>query len=151
MDDAEFRRAFDERKLAGFRHRDHVRLAFICLREDPSLRGLDGFVRALQAFAAHAGRPELYHETLTWAFLLILRERMEQGTAANFDEFADANPDLLAWQPSVLDRYYRPETLSSPRARRVFVMPDRGIGPPSPDAVPVPGRVGPSRQLPRAP
>jgi hypothetical protein len=143
MDDAQFRRAFDERKLTGFRHRDHVRLAFIFLREDSSLRGLDGFVRALQAFAAHAGRPELYHETLTWAFLLILRERMEQGTAATFDEFAAVNPDLLAWGPSVLDRYYRPETLSSPRARRVFVMPDRGIGPPSLNPVSRPGGVSP--------
>lgn len=35
--------------------------------------------------------------------------------------------DLLAWQPSILDRYYRAETLDSDRARRTFVMPDRLI------------------------
>ena len=41
MDDAEFRRAFDERRLTGFGHRDHVRLAFIFLHEDPGLRDVN--------------------------------------------------------------------------------------------------------------
>ena len=31
----------------------------------------------------------------------------------------------LAWEPSILDRYYRKETLSSEQARRVFVFPDK--------------------------
>jgi hypothetical protein len=39
-------------------------------------------------------------------------------------QFADANADLLRWKPSVLDRYYSPETLASDRARRTFLMPD---------------------------
>jgi hypothetical protein len=29
------------------------------------------------------------------------------------------------WKPSILARYYRDETLSSARAKRTFVMPDR--------------------------
>jgi hypothetical protein len=41
-----------------------------------------------------------------------------------FEAFAARNPDLLAWNPSVLDRYYDRETLGSDRARRVFLMPD---------------------------
>lgn len=40
-----------------------------------------------------------------------------------FEAFAARNPDLLAWKPSILDRYYDPEILRSERARRVFVMP----------------------------
>jgi hypothetical protein len=41
----------------------------------------------------------------------------------SFEAFAARNPDLFAWKPSILDRYYDPETLRSDRARRVFVMP----------------------------
>jgi hypothetical protein len=40
-------------------------------------------------------------------------------------EFAARHPDLLTWRPSILDRYYKPETLASIRARQTFVMPDR--------------------------
>ena len=37
-------------------------------------RPFDAFVRAaLQAFAADAGQPCIYHETMTWAYLLLLR------------------------------------------------------------------------------
>ena len=54
----------------------------------------------------------------------------EAGVDESWDRFAAAHPDLLAWQPSILDRYYSPGTLSSARARRVFVMPDR-VEPPS--------------------
>lgn len=127
MNDEDFRRAFLARELRAFRHRDHVRLAWIHLREDSSLTGVDRFVRELRAFAADAGKPELYHETVTWGFLLLMRERMADCPAGDFASFAAANPDFLAWKPSVLDRYYRAETLASPRARRVFTMPDRGL------------------------
>jgi hypothetical protein len=125
VDDDAFRRAFEERRLGAFHHRDHVRLAWVYLRDEPGLPGLERFVIALRDFAAHAGKPDLYHETLTWAFLLIVRERMARTPVATFAEFAEANPDLLARKPSILDRYYRPETLASELARRVFLMPDR--------------------------
>ena len=38
-----------------------------------------------------------------------------------------ANADLLIWKPSILERYYSRELLSSDLARRTFVMPDRRI------------------------
>lgn len=125
MDDSAFRQAFSERRLPAFHHHDHVRLAWIYLQEDATLRGLDRFVCALQAFAKDAGQPGIYHETMTWAYLLLLRERMARTSAATFADFAAAHPELLAWKPSILDEYYRPETLASGHARNVFVMPDR--------------------------
>lgn len=124
-DDDAFRDAFESRRLEAFHHRDHVRLAWVYLRNEPGPAGFERFVTALKTFAAEAGKPGLYHETLTWAFLLIVRERMARTASATFAEFAAANSDLLAWKPSILDRYYRPETLASELARRVFVMPDR--------------------------
>ncbi|HSL82137.1 MAG TPA: hypothetical protein VLF66_05140 [Thermoanaerobaculia bacterium] len=39
-------------------------------------------------------------------------------------EFAERNPDLLAYRPSILSRLYRADTLASERARAAFVMPD---------------------------
>jgi hypothetical protein len=55
---------------------------------------------------------------------LIIGERMARQPAATWAEFAHANPDLLTWKPSILDRYYQSETLWSELARRSFIWPD---------------------------
>lgn len=123
--DDEFVRSFEKRTLANtaFHHRDHVRLAWIYLRRYPALEALTRFVEGLQRFAAFHGHPELYHETITWAYLFLIHERMEGSPGESWEEFAVRNPDLLAWNPSILDRYYDGETLRSERARRLFVLP----------------------------
>jgi hypothetical protein len=128
MNDCEFLTAFEDGSLAEdrFHHRDHVRAAWLLLRDIPPAAALDRFASALRRFAAAKGKTGLYHETITWAYLLLINERMERGgRARQWDEFAAENPDLLTWRPSVLDGYYRPETLGSDLARRVFVLPDR--------------------------
>jgi hypothetical protein len=135
MDDAEFLRSFEDCTLpsSAFHHRDHVRLAWLYLQRCPPLEALARFTEGLKRFAAANGHPGLYHETITWAYLLLIRERLAEGET--FEGFAARNPDLFAWNPSVLDRYYERETLDSERARRVFVMPDRvaaqDAGPPA--------------------
>jgi hypothetical protein len=128
MDDRAFVEAFESCTLGPeeFHHRDHVRLAWIYLRAEPPARALARFAEGLKRFAAALGKAGLYHETITWAYLLLIRERMDrQGDAASFEAFAAANPDLMTWKPSVLAAYYHDETLASPLARRTFVMPDR--------------------------
>jgi len=126
MTDAEFVSSFEDRTLpaAAFHHRDHVRLAWIYLRRHSPLEALARFAEGLKRFAAFNGHPGLYHETITWAYLFLIHERMAGGAeGGTWEEFAARNPDLLAWKPSVLDRYYDPETLGSERARRLFVLP----------------------------
>lgn len=127
MTDREFTAAFESCTLPPetFHHREHVRLAWIYLREAPLLEALTRFAESLKRFAAHAGSAGLYHETITFAFLFLIHERMQRTTAASFDAFAEENADLFAWKPSILDRYYSAETLQSEVARRTFVMPDR--------------------------
>ena len=128
LDDAAFLRCFEDGSLpaSSFHHRDHVRVAWLYLKAEPPLSALARFAEGLRRFAAAHGQARLYHETTTWAYLLLIRERMERaGAGATWEEFAERNPDLLSWKPSILDRYYRPETLGSEVARRVFVMPDR--------------------------
>ena len=128
LDDATLLRQFEDGTLPGsaFHHREHVRVAWLYLKTETPLTALHRFAEGLQRFAAAQGAAGLYHETITWAYLLLIRERMErEGAGATSEEFVDRNPDLLAWKPSILDRYYRPDTLGSELARRVFVMPDR--------------------------
>jgi len=136
--DAEFVAAFESCALPNteFHHADHIRLAWIYLRELPLVEALERFRGGLKRFAAHHGVPGLYHETITWAYLLLIHERMERSAssrcassdpAADFATFRRLHPDLFAWKPSLLEAYYRPETLGSELARRVFVLPDRGI------------------------
>jgi hypothetical protein len=131
VNDQEFTDAFERCAVANesFHHRDHVRLAWIYLSDLPLLDALGRFTNSLKRFAAANGHPELYHETITWAYLLLIHERMQRGPAGDFETFAGENADLFAWKPSILDRYYDREILNSDLARRTFVMPgERGSG-----------------------
>jgi hypothetical protein len=110
----------------SFHHIDHVRLAFEYLSRYPVFEALERFSNALKRFAAVQGKPHLYHETITWAYLLLIRERIARaGHAQNWEEFAAQNADLLIWKGGVLAALYRQETLHSDLARRTFILPDR--------------------------
>jgi hypothetical protein len=121
--------AFERATLAAdhFSHLQHVRTAWLFLRRDGLLKALDTFPAALRRFAVANGAPQLYHATITWAYLLVIHERQQRCHAQQWPEFAAAHSDLLSWKPSILDDYYTPNTLWSELARHTFVMPDRGI------------------------
>ena len=109
----------------AFHHHDHVRVAWLFVRRYGMPQALTEFSEALKRFADAKGATMLYHATITWAFLLLIHERQQRLPSETWNGFAAANPDLLSWKPSVLDRYYTPETLWSELARRTFVFPDR--------------------------
>jgi hypothetical protein len=110
----------------GFHHRDHVRVAWWYLRQHPLPQALVLFSTTLRRFALARGKPDLYHETITTAYMLLINERLATDDRdLTWVEFAERHFDLLSWRPSILDRYYREETLWSELARRAFVMPDR--------------------------
>jgi hypothetical protein len=111
----------------SFHHADHVRLAFAYLCEYPVLQALEKFASALKRFAAARGKTQLYNETITCAYLFLIRERMVSCEGADWEEFACQNPDLLIWKNGVLSNYYREATLKSDLARRVFVLPDKSL------------------------
>lgn len=108
-----------------FHHVDHVHLAFAYLSRYPVLRALEKFSDALRRFAAARGKTRLYHETVTHAYFVLIRERMARCPGATWEEFASLNPDLLTWKDGILTRYYQESTLKSDLARSVFVFPDR--------------------------
>lgn len=128
MTNSEFLERFENLTLQpeAFPHREHVRLAWIYLREYPALTALSKFCEGLKRFAASVGKPDLYHETITWAYVLLIHERMAKSVASeSWEEFAEANGDLLNWEANILKQYYREETLQSDLAKRVFLFPDR--------------------------
>jgi len=112
----------------GLSHADHVRLAWICLRREPLLAALGRLTTGLRRLAASVGKPEGYHETITWAYVLLINERLERhGRDLDWETFTGRNADLLARKGagSALVRYYQPETLRSELARKVYLLPDR--------------------------
>lgn len=110
----------------SFHHADHVKMGFLYLQKYPPLEALSRFSSALARFAAANGKPELYNETITWAFLLLIRERMARTNCQQtWAEFAASNEDLLRWEDNILKKYYRSETLASPLAKSTFLFPDK--------------------------
>jgi hypothetical protein len=109
----------------SFHHADHVRLAFAYLCEYPVLPALEKFAKALKQFAAARGKTQLYNETITCAYLFLIKERMARAEATSWEEFASQNSDLLIWKGGILNRYYCEATLKSDLARKVFVLPEK--------------------------
>jgi hypothetical protein len=127
---------FEQGRTPGdFHHADHVRVAFAYVSEFPLLDAMAKFSAALQRFALSKGKPQLYHQTITWAYLVLIHERIARAgslrpssVAPNFEsweEFSEHNRDLLVGKGGILERYYSRATLESDLARRVFVLPDR--------------------------
>jgi hypothetical protein len=124
MSDREFVDAFEACTLpsSDFDHRNHVRLAWLYLQDQPLIEALPRFITSIKRYAGSLGASAKYHETITYAFMFLIHERNVRTPAATFDAFADANADLFG---PILGRYYSPETLASDVARSSFVMPDR--------------------------
>src|ERR1035438_3010409 len=126
--DDQFLAAFENCRIRGehFHHADHVRMGFLYLCRFPAPEALRRFSDGLMNFAAANGKAALYHETITWAFLLLIRERVARWCQQNerqpsWDDFAGDNLDLLNWKNNILRKYYRDETLASEFAKRTFV------------------------------
>ena len=127
MKDEEFIERFENCTLPAedFHHRDHVRVVWLYLRRYSVLETLGRFSEGLKRFATANGKPNLYHETITWAYVLLINERIERGgREQSWAEFVDSNADLFDWKNSILKSYYQDETLRSEMARKVFVFPD---------------------------
>ena len=118
---------FEQGRAPGaFHHADHVRVAFAYVSELPLLDAVAKFSAALQRFAAAKNKPNLYHQTITWAYMFLINERIARaGGQRSWEEFAERNQDLLVWKGGILGELYRKETIDSDVARHTFVLPDR--------------------------
>jgi hypothetical protein len=107
-----------------FRHREHVRVSYELLERHRFPEALLHLARGLRRFAAKAGRPQVYHETITAAFLALIAERRLRGRYVDWEDFAAGNPELL--RKDLLENFYEAAVLQSAVARQTFVLPRRG-------------------------
>ena len=126
--DQEFIRNFEACTLPAerFHHQEHVRVVWLYLLRYSVLETLARFSESLKRFAAANGQATLYHETISWAYVFLIHERMARRAGEQtWAEFMETNSDLFDWQTSILKSYYREGTLKSELARKTFVLPDR--------------------------
>jgi hypothetical protein len=104
-----------------FPHSEHVRFAYEMLARHSFAETVSLFSVGLKKLAAKSGRPELYHDTITIAFLSLVAERRAQSQARNWTAFIAENSDLL--EKRCLERWYERRRLTSDLARQNFVLP----------------------------
>jgi hypothetical protein len=128
MTDDELVTGFEDCTLdnESFHHEQHMRVAFLYLARYPVLEALQRFSTSLVRFAAAHGKTSLYNETVTWAYILLIRERLARAERAQtWTEFRADNADLFDRKHDILKKYYETETLQSDLAKRTFLFPDR--------------------------
>ena len=124
MSDAEFLEALESCRLPPheFTHAAHLRAAYLYLRGGGFETALGRIRSAIRNYAAHLGVPGKYHETVTVAYVALIQQHMvERGPAEGWQQFREANPELL--ERGLLLRYYAAAELDSDLARRTFVLP----------------------------
>jgi hypothetical protein len=126
MTDEEFLTALERCELAAqaFTHAAHLRAGYLYLRAACFDAAVGRMRSAIQRYAAHLGKPDKYHETITVAYLALIHERLSAGgDAGNWASFQEGNPDLF--ERDLLLRHYSRSELESDLARRVFILPRR--------------------------
>ena len=122
LTDEQFLAVFEDGTLEPFHHRDHLRMTWLYLRahgqEDAERRVADG----IQRFAAAHGQAQMYHVTLTRAWLALMEAALRRTPAGTFEEFAATHADLL--DKDRIYRHYRKETLAGAEARARWVPPE---------------------------
>jgi hypothetical protein len=121
----DFREAFESLRIPNemFRHREHIRLAWIYSCHFPQEQALARMVQGIQAFAKHHGAASKYHHTITVAWMRLVRHAAHTAPqAADFNTFAAAHPHLF--HPRLLEYYYSKARLQSDAARNTWIEPD---------------------------
>jgi len=125
MTDEAFARAFEAGTVTPgeFDHLAHVRVAWVYLHEaESSDDALSRMRDGIRRFAAAAGVPGKYHETITVLWMRVLAAARAAGASGEL-------ADVLRTHPALGDkdlplRYYSRERLFSDEARAAWVEPD---------------------------
>lgn len=129
MNDTEFLQAFENCTLpsAEWKHRAHVKVAYLYLREFPFEQALEKIRSGIKRYNAAINTPEAldrgYHETITQAWTRLIHFTVRQhGSAATADEFFEQNPQLT--NKNALRFFYSRDAIMSWKAKAEFVEPD---------------------------
>jgi hypothetical protein len=123
MTDVELTRALERGEIKDFHHASHLHVAWVYLTESSSVQQAARKMRnTLRRFAAAAGKPEKYHETITLFWVHLLSRAHAASCARRPQEIVQANPQLL--EKNFPLTYYSKERLFSDEARTSWVEPD---------------------------
>jgi hypothetical protein len=125
MNDVDFAHAFLNGTLPPeqFHHRDHLRLAWVLVRQLGVETAAPAIASGIRRFAAQHGQAGKYHETLTQFWVRIVGHMVEvRPDIAELETFLETFPMLL--DKGLPYRHWRPETMGSATARARWVEPD---------------------------
>jgi hypothetical protein len=121
--DVELTRALERGEIKDFHHASHLHVAWVYLTESSSVQEAARRMRnTLRRFAAGAGKPEKYHETITLFWVRLLSRAHAASRAERLEDIVHANPQLL--EKNLPLAYYSPERLFSDEARTSWIEPD---------------------------
>jgi hypothetical protein len=125
MTDVEFTRAVERGEIANkdFRHAAHLHVAWTYLCESETTDEAATKMRnTLRKFAANAGAPEKYHETMTLFWVYFLATMRVNARSSTLEQIVATNPRLL--EKNFPLEYYSAERLFGDCARNSWVPPD---------------------------
>lgn len=116
-------RSFEAHQIdnSTFRHKQHLEVAFELLCKYDFVDATAIYAKGIKTIAANAGAPKKFNTTITFAFMSLIAERLENFNGVGFDSFLEENSDLLSM--SILEDWYVHEQLFSDTARKIFLMP----------------------------
>jgi hypothetical protein len=129
MNDDAFLKLFEsaEWPLNQWHHRQHIKVAYLCLRRYPFDTAMMRIREKIKSFNAAHSLPDHptsgYHETMTQAWLRLVHLTLcEYGPAENADAFYERSPQLA--EKKILRLFYSKEVFMSPPAKYEFLEPD---------------------------
>jgi hypothetical protein len=124
LDDNAFAAEFESCRFPArqFRHADHIRLAwiYICKYDYQAAEARMG--QSIRRFASHVGADRKYHETMTIAWMRLVRAARELSPRPDFAAFAHTHSWLL--NKEAVFEFYTRERLMSDLARQTWIGPD---------------------------
>jgi len=121
--DGAFLAAFEAGTLEPFRHRDHIRMAWLYLERAPPEQAAQDIIAGIRRFALAKGATGLYHETLTRFWIHLVARQRTQRACPDSLSFLEAHPWLL--DKTLVERHYSPGSLASAAAKEGWLDPDR--------------------------
>jgi hypothetical protein len=123
--DDEFLHAFFGVRLANseFRHRDHLRLAWLAVRRHGGVAAEEVVTAGIQRFAEHNSHGLAYHDTMTRFWVrLVAHAVFHRPEIDDFETFLTAYPLLLDKNTPL--RHWSREAMFAPDARAAWRDPD---------------------------
>ena len=124
LNDREFVAAFENCTLRSewFHHPDHIRLAWLYLKQYDYKTAERCFRDGLIRLAAHFGVSEKFHVTVTLAWMRVVAAHMRPGESLSFEGWVPHHQELL--DSRFLLAYYSEDRLKASEARENWIEPD---------------------------